>query len=450
MSRRNIRLLLVTAFISLLCYQKAGSARNRETDTIAEAMECIEQYYIDPIDRRTLFEAAMNGMTGALDPHSAYIPPTEFTEFQVSLEQHFGGIGIQVMLDDDGQLTVLSPLVGTPAYEAGVLAGDKIVAIDGQSTEGYRIEDAVRVLRGKPGTSVVLTLRRKGEPEPIEVEIRRAVIQVETVMGDTHRPDGSWNFTLEEYPTIGYIRITSFSEHTADELRKAVDGLLEQGIEGLILDLRNNPGGLLKTSIEVCDMFISQGVIVSTRGRGGIEREVFYAHAAGTYPDNFPMAVLVSRFSASASEIVAACLQDHGRAVIVGERTFGKGTVQNLFSLEQGRSALKLTVASYWRPSGQNIDRRPNATEDDAWGVTPDEGFARELSDDELRKLLEWRRQRDVVRAANAPPLPEPQPPASEVDPQLQLAIRAIRDAQTPPKAKKAEPKAAASGEQVR
>jgi len=431
MSRRNIRLIFVITLISLACYQKAGTARNRYADTFAEAMRAIDAYYVEPVERRSLFEAAMAGMTDALDAHSSYVPPVDFNEFQVSLEQEFGGIGIQVAVDEAGQLTVLSPLVGTPAYEAGVLAGDKILLIEDQSTEGFDINDAVRLLRGKPGSQVSITVGRKGLDEPIEIDIERDVIQIETIMGDTHNPDGSWNFRLADHPDVGYIRITSFSERTIDELRVALNELLEQGIDGLILDLRNNPGGLLDTAVEACDLFIPDGKIVSTRGRDGRELEVFEAGRKGTYGQDFPIAILVSRFSASASEIFAACLQDHGRAIVVGERTFGKGTVQNLFNLEQGQSALKLTIATYWRPSGRNIDRRPGATEADDWGVTPDEGYQRDLTDDEFRELLEWRRDRDVVRSSQSSN-GQATKPVDEIDPQLKLAIEAITGATEP------------------
>jgi len=428
MSRRNVHLILAVMLISLVCYQKAGTARNRQADTFVEAMNTIEQAYLEPVDRRTLFEAAMKGMTSVLDPHSSYIPPRDYSEFQVNLEQEFGGIGIQVTVDEDKRLTVLSPLVGTPAYEAGVLAGDKILAIDGKSTEGYGIEDAVKLLRGNPGKIVTLTVRHQGEESPVEIPIERAVIQIETVLGDTHNADGSWNFFLEGYPHLGYVRVTSFSERTADELRTAINTLLEGGMQGLILDLRNNPGGLLQTAIEVCDMFIDKGRIVSTRGRKGVVREVANAHAAGTFRQDFPLAMLVSRYSASASEIVAACLQDHHRAVIVGERTFGKGTVQNLIPLEQGRSALKLTIASYWRPSGKNIDRKKGDPEDADWGVTPDKGYHLKLSDEQMRKLIEWRRRRDIVGRPKAPADQDAdQVLLSEIDPQLQRAIDYVK-----------------------
>jgi len=221
---------------------------------------------------------------------------------------------------------------------------------------------------------------------------------VPTVLGDVRNADDSWKWMYDDQKKIGYIRITAFARHTAEELRKALDQLAREGVRGLVLDLRFNPGGLLSAAVEVSDMFISSGRIVSTQGRN-TSPKVWEAHAKGTFQP-VPMAVLVNRYSASASEIVAACLQDHGRAVIVGERTWGKGSVQNVVRLEDGASALKLTTASYQRPSGKNIHRFKGAGEKDDWGVIPDKGFEVKLSAPEMRRLVAARRQKDIIRKA--------------------------------------------------
>jgi len=361
---------------------------------LADTIDQVERNYIKEVDRRELVEAAIRGVLGKLDSYSTYISPEEVERFRMSVESEFGGIGIQITIQD-GQLKVLSPLVGTPAYRAGIIAGDRIVEIDGQSTEGLTLDEAVRRLKGKEGTQVTLTVQHPGRNKKETFTLTRERIHVDTVLGDRRKPDDTWDYLLDPERRIGYIRITAFSTDTARELLKALEELKAANMRALVLDLRFNSGGLLSAAIEVADMFISQGRIVSTKGRNSPER-VWNARKDGTY-EGFPMAVLVNRYSASASEIVAACLQDHKRAVIVGERTWGKGSVQNVIDLEEGRSALKLTTATYRRPSGKNIHRFDDAKESDQWGVQPDEGLELKLTDSELLALMEDRRQRDIV-----------------------------------------------------
>lgn len=405
MPRRNLNLLLLIGFISFICYQQAESAHRsrygRMFETFTEVLGVIERTYLEPTDDRELFQGALQGMVEQLDSYSAYIPPRQAQEFKEDLEGEFGGIGIEVTWDRETRtLTVMSPLVGTPAYEAGVLAGDTIVGIDGHSTEEFTLEDAVRHLRGKPGSTVRLMVLHEGDEEPVEINITRAIIHVDTVLGDLRTPDG-WEFFLEQDSRIGYIRVTTFGEHTVAELNAALARLRAGGMQGLILDLRNNAGGLLTEGIAVCDMFIKEGRIVSTRGRNGMLITSADASGQAQYTD-FPMAVLVNRFSASASEIVAACLQDHERAVIVGQRTWGKGTVQNVTKVDDGTSLLKLTVASYWRPSGENIHRSEDDDENDKWGVTPNEGFQIELTEEQLVAVIRQRRLRDVLQTSSS------------------------------------------------
>ena len=372
---------------------------------LADTIDQVERNYIKEVDRRELVEAAIRGVLGKLDSYSTYISPEEVERFRMSVESEFGGIGIQITIQD-GQLKVLSPLVGTPAYRAGIIAGDRILEIDGQSTDGLTLDEAVRRLKGKEGTQVTLTVLHPGRKQKETFTLTRERIHVDTVLGDRRKSDDTWDYLLDPERRIGYIRITAFSTDTARELRRALEELKSAKMRALVLDLRFNSGGLLSAAIEVADMFISQGRIVSTKGRNSPER-VWNARKEGTY-EGFPMAVLVNRYSASASEIVAACLQDHKRAVIVGERTWGKGSVQNVIDLEDGRSALKLTTATYWRPSGKNIHRFDDAKESDQWGVQPDEGLELKLTDSELLALMEDRRQRDIV-------LPKPEKPAVEI-----------------------------------
>lgn len=409
-------LTTLLAISSLLCIapisQGAESVNGKSVDTetvdsindqeyyelfklFADTVDQIERNYVKPVDRRELIEAAIRGLTTELDPYSNYIPPSDIEHFRSSIDSEFGGIGIQVTTEH-GQLTVISPLVGTPAYKGGLLAGDVITTIEDESTEGITLDEAVRRMKGKIGTEVTLTVRHSdGEEET--VTLKRELIRIETVLGDIRDEHDEWLYLLDEEERLGYVRLSAFSRHTARELRQALEKLQSLDCQGLVIDLRFNPGGLLSAAVEVSDMFVSSGIIVSTEGRNTPKR-VWKAHQAGTY-DGLPMAVLVNGYSASASEILAACLQDHGRAVVVGERTWGKGSVQNVVELEEGKSALKLTTASYQRPSGKNIHRFYGANSDDEWGVHPDEGFLVDWDGKQTRKYLEYRRNRDILIA---------------------------------------------------
>jgi carboxyl-terminal processing protease len=363
-----------------------------------DTYEQVRTNYVDEVSERELMEAAIRGMISKLDPHSGYISPQDLDRFRVGVESEFGGIGIQVSTED-GALRVISPLVGTPAYRAGILAGDTILEIDGESTRGITIDEAVHLMQGPGGNAVRLKVMSEGDSDVRELTLEREVIRIETVMGDRRDENDAWDFMLDDEHKIGYIRMTAFSRHTTGELQTALKDLQRRGMKGLILDLRNNPGGLLSTAIEVSDLFISEGEIVRTAGRNVRDR-VWNAGQHGTF-DDFPMAVLVNRVSASGSEIVAACLQDHERAVVVGERTWGKASVQNIVELEEGRSALKLTTAGYQRPQGQNIHRFPDADESDDWGVIPDEPYQLRLNPREFERLARARRQRDILRSGD-------------------------------------------------
>jgi len=424
MPRRNFGLLLLITAVSLLCYQKVQT--NRYGRTIVDAMDQIERRYLEPIDASTLFEGAMEGLVSRLDEYSAFISRSNMQEFEESIEQKFGGVGMEVAVDPKSkQLTVMSPLVGSPAYEAGIRAGDKILRIDDYSTQGLSLKDAVARMRGDPGDAVQLLILHEGETQPVEIKIVRAVVRVDTVLGDTRNSDGSWNFFLEGHDRVGYVRVNSFAEDTVDELQRALDWLTRHKMRGLILDLRNDPGGLLKAATDVCDLFIDSGVIVTIRPRDGQIAETHRATGNARYTD-FPMVALVNQYSASASEIVAACLQDHGRATIVGQRTWGKGTVQEVLDLEDHQGALKLTTASYWRPSGKNIHRGREGGESDEWGVMPNDGCQVVVEGEELNQLRLWRVRRDVYKpppngagAANGKPDPV-------VDRQLAKALQCL------------------------
>jgi carboxyl-terminal processing protease len=394
--------------------QEDKADKNSETNTVkdkdvddyelmqmfVETFKQIDANYVKDISRKELVEAAIRGMITELDPYSSYIDEEEKASFEQDVTQEFGGIGIQVNFDPSTKtIQVISPLPGTPAYKAGIKAGDRIVEIEGQEVKDFKpgseTNTAVRLMKGPAGGIVKLGIQREGSTDTIKFEVERAVIKVATVMGDTYAKDGKWNYMLDETNKIGYIRLTHFTANTTSELKRAMGDLVEQGMKGLILDLRFNPGGLLTAATEICDMFIESGKIVSTKGRNTPER-TWEARKRGTY-GNFPMAILVNHYSASASEIVSACLQDHKRALIIGERTWGKGSVQNVIDVNGGASSLKLTTASYHRPSGKNIHRFPGATDKDEWGVMPDDGFKIEYNNRQLSDYLLYRQKRDIL-----------------------------------------------------
>ncbi|MFY9253304.1 MAG: S41 family peptidase [Fuerstiella sp.] len=411
-----MRANFICCVLSLLAFQPAtcfsaddvatnGDAANaaaKERDQyelmklFVETFQQIENNYVKEIDRRQLMESAIRGMLSDLDQYSNFIPPREVGRFNQMVEQEFGGIGITVNVRG-GQLIVVSPLPGTPAYRAGIRAGDAIVEVEGEPTEGYSLSDAIQKLQGPVGRPVKLAVQHVGdESGPVSMEIVRELIKAPTVRGERYDKDDQWDYMLQTEPNIGYIRMTHFSRHTTEEIKAAMDKLVEQKVEGVILDLRFNPGGLLEAAIGISDMFLEEGTIVSVRGRNVPERS-WSASKPDTYP-NMPMAILVNAYSASASEVLSACLQDNNRAVVIGERTWGKGSVQNVIRMEDGESALKLTTASYHRPSGVNIHRFPRMKPSEQWGVSPDEGFLIPYTSADWSAWDAGRSERDIVR----------------------------------------------------
>jgi len=404
--------------VSLCCWQATQGAKPKDEmmelyGVFVDAVEQVQANYVRPVNRRELLESALRGMLQNLDPHSSYINTSEWKQFRRQIEGRFGGIGIQVGMDQEAsRLKVIAPMVGTPAYEAGVLAGDLIMEIDGQSTDGMIPDKAVEVLTGRPGTSVRLQVLHEGDEKPETLTMTRAIIDVPSVMGDSHKPDDQWDFMLDHERKIGYVRISSFIQNTTEELKAALATLKTEGMKALILDLRDNPGGLLGSAVEISDLFVDKGMIVSTKGRN-TNGKSYEAQAEGTY-EGFPMAILINRSSASAAEIVSACLQDHDRAVVVGERSYGKGSVQNIIDLEDGNSVLKLTVATYQRPSGKNIHRFKNAKESAEWGVSPNKGLEVKLSPEDYVSWLRARRDRDLVTIGKKKPRADDEKPKAE------------------------------------
>ncbi|MBX3275981.1 MAG: S41 family peptidase [Sandaracinaceae bacterium] len=335
----------------------------------ARALSHIEAAHVEEPDQDALIYGAIRGMVQTLDPHSAFMDPDEYRILTADTMGRFGGIGVEIDVRD-GWLTVHGVIAGGPADAAGVLPGDRFLRIEGRMARDMPVSEAVQVMRGEPGTRVRVHLRREGHDEAIALELTRAIVEVEAVEARI-LPDR----------TV-HLRIKSFQATTTDEVRRALDAAAERtassgGVRGVLLDLRRNPGGLLNEAVRVSDEFLSSGVIVSTRGRGGRVLSEASAHAAGTRPD-WPMVVLVDHYTASAAEIVAGALRDHGRAIVVGSRTWGKGSVQNVIELPDG-SALKLTIARYYTPSGRSIQ---------AQGIEPDVEVE-QLSEEAARELIQ-------------------------------------------------------------
>jgi len=318
--------------------------------TFNEVLDMVQKNYVEPIEQKTLIQGAINGMMRSLDPHSAYMTADMYKELEVETRGTFGGIGIEITILKD-ILTVVSPIEDTPAFQAGVKAGDQIIGIDGKSTKNITIMEAVSKLRGPKDTKVTLTIMREGITKPEDIVITRNIIKIRSIRARMYDDQ------------IGYIRIAAFQEKTVHDLKKALKELdgPSHSLKGLVLDMRNNPGGLLNQAVEISDCFLKSGVIVSTKGRTRNLENTFSARDNGDEPA-CPIVVLVNEGTASAAEIVSGALRDNRRAIIVGVRTFGKGSVQTVIPLEDG-SALKLTTAKYYTPSGHSIQ---------AEGIAPD------------------------------------------------------------------------------
>jgi len=323
-----------------------------ELRTFTDVLTRVKADYVDPVSDKKLIDNAIRGMISQLDPHSSYLDKAEFKSLQETTTGAFGGLGIQVGMKN-GFITVIAPIDDTPASKAGLKAGDTIVKINGDVTQGMTLEDAVKIMRGKPDTKITLTIAREGKDKPFDVTITRAVIKVKSVKAHLIEPG------------FGYVRITQFQTGTVDQLHSALKQLVidnkGKALKGLVLDLRNNPGGVLQAAVGVVDTFVNKGRIVYTKGRIDDSDMSFKAHQ-GDMLNGAPMVVLVNGGSASASEIVSGALQDDSRALIAGERTFGKGSVQSIMPLTNG-GALRLTTALYYTPSGRSIQ---------AEGIKPD------------------------------------------------------------------------------
>ena len=407
-SNRYGRTKLWLVFVVTIVISTAGagfyhklSADSDETykglKVFSDVIEIIQKNYVDPVEPKDLIEKAIQGMVSSLDPHSALLPPEAYEELRIDTEGKFTGIGIHVTMRD-GFVTVVSPIEGTPAYEAGIKAMDKILKVDGVATTELR--DAVNRMRGPKGTTVILTIIRETEKEPLEFTLIRDVIPIESVK----------SFRLE--PGYGYIRITNFREQTTDDVVAALEDL-ESGahpLKGLVLDLRDNPGGILSQAISVSDLFIEEGIILTIKGRLETHNNVFKAHPSDA-PKSYPIIVLINGGSASASEIVAGALKDHQRALLLGTQTFGKGSVQTVESLRDGYG-IKFTIARYYTPSGQSIQ---------ATGIVPDIIVHKKDigTDDTPNPVDGLLKEKDLKNHLDAKPLKDKKKPLDEPEKDL-------------------------------
>lgn len=395
-------------------------------DPIVDIQRLVARQYVVEPDFRALQLGAINGMLETLDdPYTVFIPEESIGDFDKALRGEYVGIGATVNVTD-GWATIVSPLDDSPALAAGLLPGDRILEVDGQTTLGEELDDTIDRIVGAQGTTVTLTIEREGEP--LTFPIVRDAIVTRSVAGFV-RDNANWDYMIDPDSRIGYIRLVSFGSTAAQEFRDALASLIDAGATALILDLRDNSGGLLSAAIQIADLFLSEGAVVSTRGRAHSE-DTYFASAQTMAPD-LPLLVMVTRRSASASEVLAGALADQDRAVILGERSFGKGLVQNVLQLPSGAGQLKITEQRYYGPSGKLIQREDDSAD---WGVDPTPGFFVSMTNRETSNALRQRAADTVIRAGATAPRPAPGDSVVDWittrygDTQLASAVTAVRD----------------------
>ena len=380
--KRGFFLSALLALILLVGHNAAlaaGSETYKNLKLFNEVLNLVEKNYVEEVDPKVVIHGAINGMIKSLDPHSTFMTAEQYHDLQVDTKGAFSGLGIVITMQDD-MITVVSPIEDKPAFIAGVRAGDRIIRIDGKTTKDFTIMDAVHSLRGKKGTKVTITIIREGEDNPIDFDIVRDIIEIKSVKYRTY------------YEDIGYIRILTFQETTADELDKALKEINagDVHLKGLVLDLRNNGGGLMDQSVKVSDAFLKSGTIVSSRGRTKSSEKVYEARDDGDEPE-CPIVILTDGGTASAAEIVSGALHDNKRAILLGTQTFGKGSVQTIVPLKDG-SAVKLTIAKYYTPDGKCIQARgiiPDVVIEYVKPVVTDEDKLKQIREKDLKGHIE-------------------------------------------------------------
>jgi carboxyl-terminal processing protease len=441
MPKRNVAIIVATLLLSLICYSKIP--QNNYTRLYQRATAMLDARYVEQIDQRQLFQGAMNGMMATLDEHSVYMAPREYRGLDEVLNQEFGGLGIYIeRINESNEIRVITPALGSPALEEGIQAEDVIVRIGDRLTADLTIEESQKLMKGPAGKDVELMVRREGEEELLSFTVTRAIIQMASVRGYNRKADGHWKYRLPgEDGGIIYMQLVDFAARSADEIKSILEvAKTQNSYRGIILDLRGNGGGLLNTAVDVCDLFINQQKIVSVRFRNTQQDRSYEGTADATIDATTPMVIMIDENSASASEITAACLQDNGRVVVIGQRSYGKGSVQDVEILQAGdeEHAIKFTIAHFWRPDGQNIHRLEPPEKADAnavWGVRPSDGYEVVLTSEQQAANQADRLRRFVIQP---PPKESDSDPAAapatsvefdkesakpNVDPHLQRAI---------------------------
>ena len=432
MNREKMAWSMSVILLALLAFQVPGSLAQRDDDytfvrTLVDIHRRVADNYVEPVDESKLNQGAIDGMLGELDPFTVYIPPSKQEDFDRMLEGSFKGVGIQLDQKEDGSIEVVTPVDGSPAFKAGIEAGDIITKVNGTSIENQRLPDVIKRIAGPLGSTVTLDVRHV-TGDTATISMKREEIVVPTCKGYSRNPDNSWDYYVCDNPKVAYVRITQFTPDTYTDLRGVLEKTLATGMKGLILDLRFNPGGRLDQAVAVLNMLLPKGkTIVTTKGRNRPEsKEV--SNGENILP-NFPMVVLINEHSASASEIVSGCLMDNRRAVVVGERSYGKGSVQELIPLDEKGGELKLTVAYYYLPSGRLVHRKKGATD---WGVQPQIYVPMDAATED--KVAQERYNQEMLRRPVAKSVTRPatqeastQPSAQPMsDTQLQAAINTM------------------------
>jgi carboxyl-terminal processing protease len=453
--RERIAWMFSTAVIAVLALRLPGSLAQRDDDygfvrTLVDIHRQVTVNYVEPVEQDKLREAAIRGMLSVLDPFTVYIPPEDEKQFNADIEGSHEGVGIVLNQLPEGEIEVVTPIDGSPAFLAGVQAGDIILKVNGDSTAGKRLEEVISKIKGKSGSQVTLTVQHvTGDTADLSMERKEYVLP--TVKGFDRNPDNTWNYwvtgapgtetaeriretpnrvrvSVQREPKIAYVRLTQFTSDTYKSLEPVLRDLVAQGLQGLVLDLRFNPGGRLDQATQIADLFLDKGIIVSTKGRNRPE-SIVTASGSGTLP-RFPMAVIVNERSASASEILAGALSDNRRAVVVGSRSYGKGSVQEVIKLDGKSGELKMTVAYYYLPSGRLVHRKKDSTD---WGVDPQVPVPMdETTEQEVwRARLDsenFRRPTTTRPAAITPPATAvpTQPTTQPTDTQLQQAVNTV------------------------
>ena len=413
MHRRN--LLIVAIVVPGCLLACAAQDRTGQGKRFAEVIQRIDKAYFRTVDSEQLFQAAMEGVFRKLDDRSEFIEPSKLKNYERDFKKEFAGIGVELDTEpSSGDIIVVAPVYGGPAWRAGIRSGDRIISVENIKTSGRTLSEVVSQFRGVVGSKVDLCIKKKGVSQNglsavQDVTISRQNITIESVRGDRRLPGGKWNWWLEGEPNIVYLRISHFGNRTGLEIAQLIEKLVfNQVPKGLVIDLRGNSGGMLQAGIAVCDLFLEDGLIAAVANdrlkdrsnRKQLQQE--WAATPGQVLEGTPIAILVDEFTASVAEIVAASLQDHKRATIVGSRSFGNASVQTITTLSNGSGAIRLTTNEYQRPSGTSLNRLSTSRDSDAWGVRPDSNFAFSPTRKQLEDWITWRQDRDRVRSTQA------------------------------------------------